>query len=203
MFEKMLDLKNPYFVETIIMFLINLLFLFFLVRVIFYRYTKRESTLFALFLIGTIVFFIGSILNAINLDWAMAVGLVAVFTIMRLRTTQISIKDMAYVFAVIGISVINALRLVAFPLTGRIIINMIIVLTAFILEEFILRKKIEFHKIVYENLDLLKPGRNKELLDDLSEITGRTVIRVKVDTVDYRKKSAELIIYYFDRSPEI
>jgi hypothetical protein len=203
MFEKMFDLRNPYFVETIIMFLINLFFLFFLIRVIYYCYTKRESTLFALFLIGIIVFFIGSILNAINLDWAIAVGLVAVFTIMRLRTTQISIKDMAYVFAVIGISVINALRLVAFPLTGRIIINIIIVLTAFILEEFILRRKVEYHKIVYENIDLLKPERKKELLDDLSEITGQSIIRIKVDTVDYRKKSAELIIYYLDRSPEI
>lgn len=203
MFDKMFDLSNPYFVETIIMFLINSLFLFILIRVIYYRYTKRESSFFALFLIGIIVFFIGSILNAINLDWAMAVGLVAVFTIMRLRTTQISIKDMAYVFAVMGISVINALRLVAFPLTGRIIINIIIVLTAFILEEFILRKKLESHKIVYENLDLLKPERKKELLSELSNLTGRIVLRVKVECIDYKKKSAELIIYYNERSSEI
>lgn len=203
MFEKMFDLANPYFVETIIMFLINIFFLFLLVRLIYYRYTKRESTLFALFLIGIIVFFIGSILNAINLDWAMAVGLVAVFTIMRLRTTQISIKDMAYVFAVIGISVINALRLVAFPLTGRIIINIIIIFTAFILEEFILRKKVGSYKIVYENLDLLKPERRNELLNDLSNFTGRTILRIKIDTVDYKKKSAELVIFYHDRTPEI
>jgi hypothetical protein len=199
----MFDLANPYFVETIIMFLINIFFLFLLVRLIYYRYTKRESTLFALFLIGIIVFFIGSILNAINLDWAMAVGLVAVFTIMRLRTTQISIKDMAYVFAVIGISVINALRLVAFPLTGRIIINIIIIFTAFILEEFILRKKVGSYKIVYENLDLLKPERRNELLNDLSNFTGRTILRIKIDTVDYKKKSAELVIFYHDRTPEI
>lgn len=203
MFEKMFDLGNPYFLETMIMFLINLVFLFVLIRVIYYRYTKRESTLFALFLIGIIVFFIGSILNAINLDWAMAVGLVAVFTIMRLRTAQISIKDMAYIFAAIGISVINALRLVAFPLTGRIIINIIIVVSAFVLEEFILRRKIESHKIVYENLDFLKPERKKELLTDLSNLTGRSILRVKVEAVDYKKKCAELVVYYNDLSSEI
>lgn len=196
MFDNIFDLTNVYFVETMIMFVINFIFLYLLIRVIYFRYTKKEMFLFAFFLMGLIVFFIGSLLNAITLEFGMAIGLVAVFTILRLRTRQITIKDMSYIFATIGISVINSLRLLAFPLLGRIIINIIIILAAFILEQFLMRNKTESYSIVYENLELLKPDRKQELLNDLSAITGKTILRAKIENVDYRKKSAELVIYY-------
>ena len=73
---------------------------------------------FAFFLMGIMIFFIGSILNAVFLEIGMAVGLFAIFTILRLRTTNVSVKDMAYMFTVIGISVINSLKLMGFPLLG-------------------------------------------------------------------------------------
>jgi hypothetical protein len=92
---------------------------------------------FAYFLMGIIVFFVGSILNSVNLTMGTAVGLVAVLTILRLRTRQITIKDMSYIFAVFGISVINALRLVAFPLLGRIILNIVIYFLLIFLSSFL------------------------------------------------------------------
>jgi hypothetical protein len=196
MFENIFDLTNVYFVETMIMFVINFIFLFLLIRGIYFRYSKKEMFLFAFFLMGLIVFFIGSLLNAMTLEFGMAIGLVAVFTILRLRTRQITIKDMSYIFATIGISVINSLRLIAFPLLGRIIINLIIILAAYILEQFLLRNKSDSYSIVYENIELLKPDRNQELLNDLSAITGKTIHRAKIESVDYKKKSAELVIYY-------
>lgn len=200
MFDKMFDLNNLYFRETMIMFFINLFFLTLLIRVVYFRYTRKESYLFAFFLIGIIVFFIGIILNAIQIQVELAVGLVAIFTILRLRTRSITMKDMAYIFAVIGISVINALHLISFPLMGRMIINLIIILSAYILEEFIVRHKCSSHSIVYENIDLLKPERKEELLADLSQLTGKKVVRVKVEEVDYKKKSSEIVVYYRDRS---
>lgn len=200
MFDKMFDLSNPYFRETMIMFCVNLFFLFLLIRVVYFRYTKKESFLFAFFLIGIIVFFIGIILNAIQIQVELAVGLVAIFTILRLRTRSITMKDMAYVFAVIGISVINALHLIAFPFMGRVIINIIIILSAFILEKFILKHKCNSHNIIYENIDLLKPERKEELLADLTQLTGKKITRVKVDEVDYKKKTSEIVVYFRDTS---
>lgn len=198
MFDKMFDLSNLYFRETMIMFFVNLFFLILLIRVVYFRYTKKESFLFAFFLIGIIVFFIGIILNAIQIQVELAVGLVAIFTILRLRTRSITMKDMAYVFAVIGISVINALHLIAFPLMGRVIINLIIILAAYILEEFILRHKVDSHNIIYENIDLLNPEKRQELLADLSQLTGKKIIRVKVEEVDYKKKTSEIVVYFRD-----
>jgi len=202
MFDKMFDLSNPYFKEMMIMFVINMIFQFILIRIIYFRYTRKETYLFAFFLIGLIVFFIGCLLNYIQIQMELAVGLVAIFTILRLRTRSITIKDMAYIFAVIGIAVINALHLIAFPFAGRMIINIIIILTAFILEEFLLRNRFKSYSIIYENIDLLKPDRKNDLLADLSTLTGKKIVRVKVDQVDYKKKSADLVVYYHERSPE-
>jgi hypothetical protein len=196
MFDKMFDLSNEYFVTTMIMFSFNMLFLFLLIRLVYYRYSKKESFLFALFVIGVVVFFIGSLLNAVQIQWQLAVGLVAIFTILRFRTRSITVKDMSYIFAVIGISVLNSLNMLAFPLLGKVIINLIIIITPFILEEFLLRNRNESYRILYENLDLLRQGKTRELLQDLSTLTGRNVQRYKVLEVDYKKKISELEVFY-------
>lgn len=198
MFDKMLDLSNEYFRDTMIMFVFNLVFQFLLIRLVYFRYSRKESYLFSFFLIAIIVFLVGCVMNAMQIQAELAVGLLAIFTILRFRTKSITMKDMSYMFAVIGISVINALRLVAFPLLGRVIVNLLIIVSAWMLEEFITRNRSKSHNIIYENVDLLKPDREKELLDDLSRLTGKKVLKVKVNEVDYKKKSAELIVFYKD-----
>lgn len=196
MFENIFDLTNMYFRETMIMFTINLVFLFILIRAVYFRYCDKATFVFAFFLIGIIVFFIGSILNAIQMQVELAVGLVAIFTILRLRTRSITIKDMAYIFAVIGISVINSLRLVAFPLAGRLIINIIIIVTAIILEKYLRKIRLVSADITYENIDLLKPERRQELLADLSSLTGRNIVKVSINNIDFIKRSAEIVVYF-------
>lgn len=198
MYDKMFDLSNPYFRDTMIMFVFNLIFQFLLIRLIYYRYSKKETYLFSFFLIAVIVFLVGSILSAVQIQTELAVGLVALFTILRFRTRSITMKDMSYMFAVIGISVINALKLVAFPMLGRVLVNLLIIASAWILEEFIVSHRCKSHSIIYENIDLLKPERHKELLEDLSLLTGKKVMRVNVSEVDYKKKSAEIEIFYRD-----
>lgn len=198
MFENLFDLTNPYFRDTMIMFAFNLFFQILLIRFVYYTYTRKESYLFAFFLISIIVFLVGSIMNAMFIQVELAVGLVAIFTILRFRTRSITMKDMSYMFAVVGISVINALRLVAFPVLGRVIINLLIIIAALALEEFTKRNQLKSHSIIYENIDLLKPERRKELLDDLSLLTGKKIINVRLLEVDYKKKSAELDVYYRD-----
>jgi hypothetical protein len=148
---------------------------------------------------GIMIFFIGSILNAVFLEIGMAVGLFAIFTILRLRTTNVSVKDMAYMFTIIGISVINSLRLVGFPLLGVLIINAIIIFSAYLLEEFLVRNSLETYSIIYRNLELLRSSKRQKILKDLSELTGKEVIRYKIKRVDYRSETAMLDIDYKER----
>jgi hypothetical protein len=196
MIDNVFNLNNPNFLGTMIRFVINLIFLFILIKVVYYKYSRKEMFLFAFFLMGIMIFFIGSILNAVFLEIGMAVGLFAVFTILRLRTTNVSIKDMAYMFTTIGLSVINSLKLVGFPLLGIIIINAIIIVSAYLLEEFLLKHASESYSIVYRNLDLLRSSKKQRLLKDISDLTGKEIIEVKVRRVDYRAETALLDIFF-------
>jgi hypothetical protein len=128
----------------LIRFVITLAFLFVLIAVIYFRYSKKEKFVFTFFLIGIIVFFICSMLKGVDIAIGMGLGLFAIFTILRFRTRNFSLKDMAYIFTVIGISVINSVILPDFPFVGFMIINSIIVIAAFILEEFL--RKYSFDK---------------------------------------------------------
>jgi hypothetical protein len=196
MFENIFNLNNPNFLGIMVRFVINLAFLFILIKVVYFRYSRKEMFLFAFFLMGIMIFFIGSVLNAVFLEIGMAVGLFAIFTILRLRTTNVNIKDMAYMFTTIGLSVINSLKLLGFPLLGVIIINAIIIGSAYVLEEFLVKNSSESYSIVYRNLELLRSNKKQRLLKDISELTGKEVIKVKVRRVDYRSEIALLDIYY-------
>jgi hypothetical protein len=106
------------------------------------------------------------------------------------------VKDMAYTFATFGISVINSLKLLKFPLLGVIVINFIIVLSAFFLEKYLFRYKTESHSIIYEKIDLLRPEKKDKLFRDIEELTGKEIIKVKICKVNYKRKIALLDIYY-------
>jgi hypothetical protein len=196
MIDNVFNLNNPNFLGIMARFAVNLIFLFCLIKLVYYKYSRNEMFLFAFFLMGIMIFFIGSILNAVFLEIGMAVGLFAVFTILRLRTTNVSIKDMAYMFTTIGLSVINSLKLVGFPLLGIVIINSIIIVSAYLLEEFLVKNSSESYSIVYRNLEMLKSNKKQKLLKDLSELTGKEVIKVIVKRVDYRSEIALLDIFF-------
>ena len=196
MIDNLFNLNNPNFLGIMIRFVINLIFLFFLIKLVYYKYSRNEMFLFAFFLMGIMIFFIGSILNSVFLEIGMAVGLFAIFTILRLRTTNVSIKDMAYMFTTIGLSVINSLKMAGFPLLGVIIINMIVIVSAYFLEEFLVRNSSESFSITYRNLELLRSNKKQKLLKDLSELTGKEVIKVTIKRVDYRSEVALLDIFY-------
>jgi hypothetical protein len=147
---------------------------------------------------GIMIFFIGSMMTTLLMQMSVAFGLFAVFAILRFRTRNFTIKDMSYIFTIIGISVINSLNLKEFPLLGGIIINLIIVVSAFVLEVFLAKYKSESYTIVYENLELLQPDKSQRLLKDISSRIGKEILRVKILKIDYKKKVALLDIYFKD-----
>ncbi|HUX95988.1 MAG TPA: DUF4956 domain-containing protein [Bacteroidales bacterium] len=190
------SLNNPTFIAILLRFVMNIFFIFILIRFIYYKYTKQEGLLFTLFMMGIMVFFITSILGNIFMEMSFAFGLFAIFAIMRFRTSSISIKDMAYIFAVVGMSMMNALKVLKFPVFGIIIFNLLILISAYLLEEYHLRNSSDSHLITYENLDLLKPEKEQKLYRELTSLTGKNVFKVKVHRVDYKRGVALIEIFY-------
>jgi Domain of unknown function (DUF4956) len=192
------NLNNPDFLAIIERFAINLIFLFLLLRVVYYRFSRKANYLFGFFLMGIVIFFIGAMLKIVSMQFQMAIGLFAIFTILNLRTISFDVKNMAYLFAVIAISVLNSIDLRGeFPTLGILVFDIMIILTAYILEALLERKdKFISHPIIYDNLEMLKPENKKELVADVSAITGLDVKKVRIRRVNYKEKTATLDVFY-------
>ena len=182
--------------SLLIRFAMNLGFLFILIKLLYFRYTKKEKFLFTFFLIGVTVFFICSILKDIKIDIGIGLGLFAIFTILRFRTRNFSVKDMAYIFTTIGISVINSVNSPSITFIGFCIINTIIILTAFILEEYLKNNSFCKYSVYYDNLDLLKPGSRNKLMKDLSFRLGHNILKINIRNIDLKRKIAQLDVFY-------
>ena len=98
---------------------------------------KRFS--FTFMMISLIVFFLCYTLKNFDLNLGMALGLFAIFGIIRYRTLPLQTEEMTYLFVTIGVAVINALSEDFLSVNELIIINLIIILFI-VFGEFFLRK---------------------------------------------------------------
>ncbi len=196
--DNFFNLNNPDFFGILIRFIINMAFLYVLIRVIYFRYSKKEKFLFTFFMMGITVFFVSSMLKSVFIEFGMAVGLFAIFAILRFRTRNFGLKDMSYIFTTIAISLINSLKLVGFPVLGVIIFNIVIIISAIVLEEFALKNNTTTFSIIYEDLELLQSSKKPKMLKELSALTGKEILKYRIRKIDYKKKVASIDVSYKD-----
>lgn len=79
---------------------------------------------------------------------------------------------------------------------GVVIINIIIIVSALILEKFVIKNNTVSHSIIYEDLELLKSAKKQKLLKEISMITGKDILNIKIRKIDYKNKEALLDISY-------
>lgn len=185
------------FYGLLIRLAINLLFLTILIRVLYYTKTRRKDYLFTYYLIGTITFFLCFGLMQMDIDTGMGLGLFAIFGIIRYRTDAIEIKEMTYLFMVIGISVVNALASNELSISEVGVINISVVLLTYLLENIWLMKHETRKTINYERIDLIKPENYDLMKADLEKRTGLAINRVEVGKIDFLNDTAMVRIYYF------
>ena len=89
-------------------FLIDIFFMLILMRFVYYKFYKRSDLFFTFFIFNIVIFLISFLLNKVELSMGAAFGLFAVFSMLRYRTEDISIKDMSYLFLVIAIGLVAA-----------------------------------------------------------------------------------------------
>jgi hypothetical protein len=193
---KIIDVED--FIELISRFGLNLIVCLVIVRVLYYNATKRKDYLFTYILISTTVFLLCFLLESVKLELGFALGLFAVFGIIRYRTTTIPIKEMTYLFIIIGLSVINALSNKKVSYAELLFTNMAIIAIVWGLERLWLLKNETSKKIVFEKIDLIKPENYSLLMKDLEDRTGLIINRVEVGKINFLRDTAEVKIYYFN-----
>jgi hypothetical protein len=188
------------FSELVIRFLLNFTVVFIIVRFLYYRVQRRKDYLFTYILIATVIFLLCFLLENVKLELGFALGLFAIFGIIRYRTQQIPIKEMTYLFVVIGVSVINALANKKISYAELLFTNLMIILVIYGLES-LMRLRHESRKTInYEKIELIKPEKRGELLRDLEERTGIKINRVEVGKIDFLRDTARVNIYYFEHN---
>lgn len=193
---KLINLSD--FLELLVRFGFNLVIVIIIVRYIYYPIAKRKDYLFTYILISAVIFALCFLLENVKLQIGFALGLFAIFGIIRYRTSQIPIKEMTYLFLIIGISVINALANKKISYTELVFANLAIILVTLLLEKVFLLKHESRKTIVYEKIDLIKPDKREELIQDLQERTGININRVEIGRVDFLRDTARIRIYYFE-----
>ena len=183
-------------VKLLFKFSIDLIFLFIIVRLIYYRIKDEKDYVFTFFMFNILTFFICFLLRKVPMEMGFALGLFAVFGILRYRTEAIPIRQMTYLFIVIGLSMINSLANKSISWFEILLANGIITIITYLIDR-VWFSTIELTKtILYEKIELIKPENEQELIEDLKQRTGLQIVAVKIDKVDFLRDTAQIKIYY-------
>lgn len=177
---------------------IHMSFIFVLVRLIYYPIAKRKDFLFTYFLFSISIFTMCFLLESVKLEMGFALGLFAVFGIIRYRTDAIAIKEMTYLFIVIGMSVMNALINKKISIAELVFANMAIISLTYGLEKVWLLRHESQKLIVYEKIHLIQAGRRAELIADLEQRTGIKINRLEIGKIDFLRDTVLLKIYFYE-----
>jgi hypothetical protein len=184
------------FYELLMQFGINLVVVLILSRVMYFRWNRNPEYMFAQLIIGVIVFMICALLRWVQLELGLVLGLFAIFAIIRFRTVNVPVKEMAYLFMVVGISAVNALLQISRCVQWIVFANCILIIMTLIMERAFFSNKLSRRTITYNNPDLLKPSKHQLLLQELKDLTELNIVRFEIGKVDYVKKHAQIRIYF-------
>ena len=182
--------------ELLLRFVFNTLVVIVVVQKLYARNSRRRDFYFSYLAISVIVFLMCFLLNNVKLELGFALGLFAIFGIIRYRTDTIPIKEMTYLFIVIGISVLNALSNKKVSYTELVFTNSAILLGLWILEKRLELKQEGSMKLVYENIDNIHHDKQELLLEDLKARTGIEIKRYEISKIDFLRDIAELTLYF-------
>ena len=185
------------FYELAIRFGFNLVSTFFVVVMLYAQNSKRKEFYFSYFAISVAVFMLCFLLESVKLELGFALGLFAIFGIIRYRTDAIPIKEMTYLFVIIAVSVINALSKDFLGYLELTFVNILLVGALWILEQVLLLRQEDSLEIIYDNIENIKADREAELLADLEKRTGRKIRRYEIQRVDLLRDVARITIYFF------
>ena len=186
------------FMELLIRFFFNFSVAVVIVRFIYYPITKRKEYLFTYLLFSVIIFFMCNLLSSAKISTGFALGLFAIFSIIRYRTDPIPIKEMTYLFVVIGISVVDALASKKVSYAELVFTNLTVIGFTFVLEKVWLTRHETRKSITYEKIDLIKPENHDKLMTDLRERTGLNIHRFEIGRIDFMRDSANIRIFYHE-----
>ncbi len=184
------------FSQLILRFGFNLLVTLIVVFLIYAKNSRRKDFYFSYVAISTTIFTLCFLLESVKLELGFALGLFAIFGIIRYRTDTIPIKEMTYLFVIIGISIINALSSKKVSYAELFFTNVVIVAIMWGLEKILLLRQETELEITYEKIENIHLKNKQELLEDIELRTGIKVKRVEIQEINFLRDVARIKIVH-------
>jgi len=188
------------FLELIARFFFNFFVVLIIVQYFYYPNGKRRDYYFSYILISTSIFLLCFLLDNVKLQLGFALGLFAIFGIIRYRTSQIPMKEMTYLFVIIGITVVNSLANKKVSYAELIVSNALVVGVVALFEKILFVKAEICKVIVYEKIDLIRPENHELLKKDLEERTGLKINRLEIGRINFMRDTARITIFYYEKA---
>ena len=186
----------PHVKSLLIAFLINIISIMIVVRGLYYPKCKRGEFFFTYILIAISTFMLIYVLGDVKLKAGIALGLFAIFSIIRYRTEQVAIREMTYLFIIIAISAINGLTVSELSYGEVLVINTLFIVSIWLCESKLLISHYSYKVIKYDNINLITEDKREELIADLEKRTGLKIEKVEVGSIDFLKDAAIVKMYY-------
>ena len=179
--------------------LLNSVVVWVLVHFFYYPKGHRRDYYFTFVLLSVSIFMLIYLLlgNSADMGIGAALGLFAIFGIIRYRTECVPIREMTYLFFIVALSVLNA-KTGDLNFMSRIIINLIMILVVWGAENHLSAYREGCKFVKYDNIDLIQPERYEELKADLEKRLGVKITRVDVGAVDFLTDMTMLRVFYED-----
>lgn len=182
-------------IQLLLRYAINFLVVGIIIHFFYYPKSKSREYYQSFLLINISVFLLIFLLGGVKLKIGFALGIFAIFGIIRYRTESVPIREMTYLFLIIAVSVINALS-VQISYLEMIATNVIFLISIWALESVRWVKSYNTKIIRYDKIDLITPEKRDELLADLQKRTGLDITRIEVGAIDFLKDTAFVKISY-------
>lgn len=176
-------------------FFFNLIVCWIIIQFFYYRKSQRRDYYFTFMLFSVTIFLLIFLLDNVKMQIGFALGLFAIFGMIRYRTETVQIREMTYLFIIIGISVINGLAMTV-SYAELFVTNFLFIAVTWVLESNRLLKHTATKIILYEKIELIKEEKRAELMADLKERTGLEIKKVEVGHIDFLRDVAYLKVYY-------
>lgn len=180
--------------DLLIHFGFCLVFVIGIIHFLYFRRSRRADYYFTFALISISIFLMLYLLGSVKIKIGFALGLFAIFGIIRYRTESMPVREMTYLFVIIAMSVVNALAGDDWLILG--VVNSIFVISCILGEQTRKLKHNACKYVKYDRIDLILPSKYNEMVADLETRLGVKIIKVDVGTVNFLKDMALLKVYY-------
>ena len=187
--------------QLLFRFVFNFIVVGIIIHFFYYPKSKRRDYYFTFTLISISVFFLIFLLGSVKLKIGFALGIFAIFGIIRYRTESVPIREMTYLFTITALSVINALS-IQVGLTEMLVTNAIFLHETCLLESERWLKHTSSKLILYDRIQLITPDKREELIADLSARTGLHIQKIEIGHIDFLRDAAFIKVYYESDSRE-